>query len=63
MYVGLAALTLALGLFMDTWWAMVLLVPVLLGVRLLVIAPEEQYLQRRFGADYATYMHRVRRWV
>ena len=63
MYVGLAALTVALSLFLDTWWAMVLLMPVLLVVRVFVIAPEERYLQRRFGADYVAYTQRVRRWL
>jgi protein-S-isoprenylcysteine O-methyltransferase Ste14 len=63
MYVAMAALTVALALFLDTWWVIVLLVPVLLVVRLFVIAPEEQYLRRRFGADYIAYMRRVRRWV
>jgi protein-S-isoprenylcysteine O-methyltransferase Ste14 len=63
MYLGLAALTVALALFMNTWWTILLLVPVLLAVRLFVIAPEERYLRRRFGADYDAYMRRVRRWV
>ena len=63
MYVGLAALTVALGLFMDTWWPMVVLLPALLIARVFVIAPEERYLERRFGADYVGYTRRVRRWL
>ena len=63
MYVGLAALTGALALFMDTWWPMLLLVPVLLVVQRFVIVREEEYLKRRFGADYVTYSRRVRRWL
>jgi protein-S-isoprenylcysteine O-methyltransferase Ste14 len=63
MYVGLAALTIALGLFIDSWWPTVLLLPVLLVVRWFVIAPEERYLERRFGADYLAYRQRVRRWL
>jgi protein-S-isoprenylcysteine O-methyltransferase Ste14 len=63
MYVGLAALTVALALFMDTGWPMLLLVPVLLVVRQFVIVREEEYLKRRFGADYVTYSRRVRRWL
>ena len=63
MYVGLAALTISLGLFMDSWWPMVLLLPALLIVRVFVIAPEERYLERRFGADYVGYTRRVRRWL
>jgi protein-S-isoprenylcysteine O-methyltransferase Ste14 len=55
MYVGLAVLTVALGLFLDSWWLIVLLVPVLFVVRAFVIAPEERYLERRFGADYVAY--------
>jgi len=63
MYVGLAALTVALGLFMNTWWPIVLLLPVVLVVRAFVIAPEERYLQRRFGQEYIAYSRRVRRWL
>jgi protein-S-isoprenylcysteine O-methyltransferase Ste14 len=63
MYVALAVLTVALGLFLDSWWPIVLLVPVLFVVRAFVIAPEEQYLERRFGADYVAYTQRVRRWL
>ena len=63
MYVGLAALAVALSLFLDTWWTIVLLMPVLLVVRVVVSAPEERYLQRHFGADYVAYTQRVRRWL
>jgi protein-S-isoprenylcysteine O-methyltransferase Ste14 len=63
MYVGLAALTVALGLFLDSWWPIAWLIPVLLVVRAFVIAPEERYLERRFGADYVAYTQRVRRWL
>ena len=63
MYVGLAALTLALGLLMDSAWPIVFLVPVLFAVRIFVITPEERYLERRFGAEYLAYKKRVRRWV
>jgi protein-S-isoprenylcysteine O-methyltransferase Ste14 len=63
MYVGLAALTAAPGLFMDSWWPIALLIPVLVIVKVFVIAPEERYLERRFGADYVRYKQRVRRWL
>jgi len=63
MYVGLAVLTVALALFMDTWWPVLLLVPVLFTIQRFVIAREERYLQRRFGAEYTAYAQRVRRWV
>jgi hypothetical protein len=44
-------------------WVILLLAPVLLAITRFVIAPEERYLRRRFGADYDAYMRRVRRWV
>ena len=62
MYLGLAILTIALGLFLNTWWPIILIVPTLIIIDRFVIAREERYLHRRFGADYATYTRRVRRW-
>jgi protein-S-isoprenylcysteine O-methyltransferase Ste14 len=63
MYVGLAALTAAVALFMRTWWPILLLIPVLLTVQQFVILPEERYLRRRFGTAYESYAQRVRRWL
>jgi protein-S-isoprenylcysteine O-methyltransferase Ste14 len=63
MYVSMAAITIAAGLLLNSWWVMLLLVLVLLIVRVFVIGPEERYLHRRFGADYVAYTHQVRRWV
>jgi protein-S-isoprenylcysteine O-methyltransferase Ste14 len=63
MYVSLAFLTIAGGLFLHTWWPMVLLVPVLALIHQLVILPEERYLRRRFGVQYDAYTGRVRRWL
>lgn len=63
MYLSLAVLTLAFALFLNTWWVVLLLVPVLLVVQRFVIVPEERYLRRRFGAEYEAYTQRVRRWL
>lgn len=63
MYVGLACLTLGVGLWMNSWWVMLLLVPALVIVDRFVIAREEAYLRRRFGAEYEAYTRRVRRWL
>jgi protein-S-isoprenylcysteine O-methyltransferase Ste14 len=63
MYVGLALLTAALGILLDTWWPILLLVPALVFIRVAVIAREEAYLRRRFGAEYEAYMRQVRRWI
>jgi protein-S-isoprenylcysteine O-methyltransferase Ste14 len=63
MYLGLAVLTVALGLWLDTWWPIVLLIPTLIVAQLWVIMREERYLGRRFGAEYYAYLRRVRRWL
>ena len=63
MYVSLAFLTAGVGLFMNTWWPLLLLVPTLFVIRFAVIAPEEAYLRRRFGVEYDEYTRKVRRWL
>jgi protein-S-isoprenylcysteine O-methyltransferase Ste14 len=63
MYVGLAFLTMAAGLLVDSWWPALLLVPTLTLVRQFVILPEERYLRRRFGDEYDAYTRHVRRWL
>lgn len=62
MYLGLALLTIALSLFLNTWWPIILLVPALFVIQSFVIAREESYLHRRFGAEYDAYACQVRRW-
>jgi protein-S-isoprenylcysteine O-methyltransferase Ste14 len=62
MYLGLALLTIAWGLFLNSWWPIILLAPTLIAIQHFVISREESYLRRRFGADYVAYTRRVRRW-
>ena len=63
MYLGMALLTVALGLWLNTWWVIILLVPALLVIKRFVIDREEAYLRRRFGAEYEAYTRDVRRWL
>jgi protein-S-isoprenylcysteine O-methyltransferase Ste14 len=63
MYVALVLLTAGSGLWLNTWWAFVLLVPAVLVIDRYVIRREEAYLLRRFGAGYDAYTRRVRRWL
>lgn len=63
MYVGMTGLYLGGSLLLDTWWALVLL-PVVVGIiDRQVIAREERYLLSVFGAEYAGYKEKVRRWL
>jgi protein-S-isoprenylcysteine O-methyltransferase Ste14 len=63
MYVSLVFLTIGVALVLNTWWAILLLVPGLVLIQKTVIAREEAYLRRRFGAEYDEYTRHVRRWI
>jgi protein-S-isoprenylcysteine O-methyltransferase Ste14 len=48
---------------LNSWWAVVMLVPVLVVIQTAVIAREERYLGSAFPADYQAYRARTRRWL
>ena len=58
-HIGLAGV--AVGF--NSLWVLLGLVPFYLVIRHGVIAPEEAYLERKFGATYLDYKKRVRRWL
>jgi len=63
LYLGLIVLDVALAMLWPSSWA---LIGVPVGVGLLLwgaILPEERYLSTKFGAEYADYRRRVRRWL
>ncbi len=62
-YVSLTLLYLGLAVVIDSIWIAGLVVPVLVILRFGVIAREEKYLERKFGADYLDYKNSVRRWL
>jgi protein-S-isoprenylcysteine O-methyltransferase Ste14 len=62
-YLAFGLVQVGLALWANTAWLLATLVPILLIVRYGVIAREEAYLARRFGAAYRAYAGRVRRWV
>jgi len=63
MYAGLAIAYVGGALLAGTLWPLVTLPIALVCVRRIVIDPEERYLAVRFGADYAAYRSRTRRWL
>jgi len=63
MYVSLVALYVAVALWLNSWWALVLLPVVVLVIDRAVIAREERYLSAAFPAEYSAYRSRVRRWL
>ena len=63
MYVALALLFAGIAVLADSGWLALLLVPYVAVLRIGVIAREERYLERKFGAPYRAYRARVRRWL
>ena len=63
LYVGMIALHLAVALLWPSLWALALTPLVVAGLWWGAIAPEERYLRAKFGAEYAAYGERVRRWL
>ena len=47
----------------DDLWVLATLMPFYFVIRQGVVAREEAYLERKFGAVYRGYKSRVRRWL
>lgn len=62
-YLGFAITYLGLAIAMDSWIALILLVPCLFVIDRFVIQREERYLSLKFGAAYDAYRQKVRRWL
>ena len=63
MYVGLTAAYIGLAMLANTLWPPVFLPLVITALYLLVVRREERYLGSAFGAEYAEYRRRIRRWL
>ncbi len=63
MYVGMALLQAAVGLWQSNGWILVFLPLALFGVFLTAIRHEEAYLERKFGDADRSYRSSVRRWL
>ena len=63
LYVGLLVLSAVLALLGASAWALVALPVEWALLQWGAVLPEERYLSEKFGAEYAGYLARVRRWV
>lgn len=63
LYVGLTLTYIGLSVLLNTWWSLILLIPVWIVMHFLVVRREEAYLERKFGNTYLNYRGRVRRYV
>jgi protein-S-isoprenylcysteine O-methyltransferase Ste14 len=62
-YVGMASIQAGIGLALGNGWILLLLPPTLAVLQRAVVAPEEAYLDRKFGDTYRAYRASVRRWL
>ncbi|GAB4359335.1 MAG: isoprenylcysteine carboxylmethyltransferase family protein [Immundisolibacter sp.] len=62
-YVSLTVFLAGVSLLAGSTWVLLMLTWVLPIMQRWVIAREEAHLRQRFGADYADYCARVRRWL
>ena len=63
LYLALTLLYLGLTLAFNTWWGIVVLVPVLIIMHRGVVLREERYLEQKFGETYWQYRSKVRRYL
>ena len=62
-YLGMFLIFVGLSVGARSPWVLILTLPLALTIRYGVVAREEAYLERRFGAAYRAYKARVRRWL
>lgn len=63
MYVGLTCLLLGWAVFLTSPWTLLGPLGFALYITRFQIVPEERVLAAKFGADYAAYQSKVRRWL
>jgi protein-S-isoprenylcysteine O-methyltransferase Ste14 len=62
-YLAFSLLQLGIAIWVNSLWLLLTLVGAVALIHYVVIPREEQYLERRFGADYLDYKASVRRWL
>ena len=62
LYVAVTLFYCGLTLAFNTWWGLVMLVPLLIIMHTGVVLREEHYLEQKFGETYRQYCSRVRRY-
>jgi protein-S-isoprenylcysteine O-methyltransferase Ste14 len=63
LYVALTLLFVGLTFVVNTWWGIVVLVPLVIVMHYGVVRREERYLEQKFGEPYRQYRSRVRRYL
>lgn len=62
-YLAFSLFQLGIAIWVNSLWLLATLVGAVALIHYVVIPKEEQYLERRFGAEYLDYKASVRRWL
>lgn len=62
-YLAFSLLQFGIAIWVNSLWLLATLVGAVAIIHWVVIPREEQYLERRFGAEYLDYKGSVRRWL
>lgn len=62
-YLAFSLFQLGIAIWVNSVWLLATLVGAVALIDTIVIPREEQYLERRFGAEYLDYKAAVRRWL
>jgi protein-S-isoprenylcysteine O-methyltransferase Ste14 len=62
-YLAFSAFQLGIAIWVNSVWLLATLVGAVALIHCVVIRREEQYLERKFGAQYLDYKASVRRWL
>lgn len=62
-YLAFSVFQVGIAIWVNSLWLLATLAAALALIHYVVIPREEQYLERRFGAEYLDYKASVRRWL
>jgi protein-S-isoprenylcysteine O-methyltransferase Ste14 len=62
-YLAFSLFQFGIAIWVNSVWLLATLVGAVVLIRFVVIPREEQYLERKFGAQYLDYKASVRRWL
>lgn len=63
MYLGMQILLIGTGIMFSSEWFLLLWPMFFLVLRFGVVAREERYMRKKFGAQYVALLNRTRRWI
>ncbi len=62
LYLGGVLTFLGLGALLNSLWLLIFIIPTIVAVHFILVAPEERYLAAKFGQSYHDYARSIHRW-